>query len=125
MGCGIFWQQINTLERSMKDLRRLGVSEGTDAFNALYKLRGELLRKVGFKLPREVVQIARIAGLSPGVITAWLDIESGWMAEARVSPGAPPVYRSIDVETAARIIKGDIDHELEDRLMAPDPYLGE
>lgn len=125
MGCGIYWQQINTIEKAMKGLRVSGIPEISDAYQSLNQLRGQLLTKVGLKFPRTVSQIARFAGLSPGEIRVWFDIESGWMAEARAKPGAPPVYHALSAETAAQILKGELTKELELQLMAPDEYLGE
>ncbi len=124
MGCGVYWQQIREVERALGSLRRLGIMEGSPAFGELMRIRGKLLRNVGVKFPRSVSQIAKIIGLSPGIITLWHDVESGWMTEGRIKPGAPPVYRAASDEVAVRIINGDIDHELEDVLMTPDPFIG-
>lgn len=123
--CGIFYQQLKEIDRALGTMRRLGVSELSDAYGVLYKARGELLAKIGFKFPRSVLQLVKLAGLSPGSITLWEDIESGWLAEARAGPGAPPVYRRVDDETAAAILKGELTKELEERLMKPDDYIGE
>lgn len=125
MGCGVYWQQINTIERGLRDLRRLGIGEGTDAFRGLTRLRGELLARVGFKFPRIPLPVLRLPGLSPGEISVKFDPEFGWFSMARERPGAAPVYKRIDAETAALILKGELTKELEERLMATETYVGE
>jgi len=126
MGCGVFWQQVHTIDRSLDKLRlHVDIPGISDAFQELYSLRGELMAKIGFKFPREVRLILRIVGLSPGTINLWFDIESGWMSEARARPRALPVYKSISVEVAMTLLRGELTKELEAELMAPDPYIGE
>jgi len=125
MGCGVFWQQIREVERAMGTMRRFGIPELSPAYQQLFTARGKLLGQVGFKYPRTILQLIKIAGLSPGTITLWEDIESGWLAEAREKPGAPPVYHYITDEKAVAILNKDISLELHDYLMTPDPYLGE
>ena len=83
------------------------------------------MTRVGFKYPRTISQIARLIGLSPGTITLWHDVESGWMSEAREKPGAPPVYKAVTDEVAMALLKGELTKELEQVLMAPDDYYGE
>lgn len=126
MGCGVYYQQLREVERALSALRPHielpGVSAAT---RELYGLRGKLLVQVGFKFPRSTLALAKLAGLSPGRITLWHDIESGWMTEARVKPGAPPVYKRATDEVAVAILKGELTHELEAELMTPDDYLGE
>ena len=125
MGCGVYWSQIRELERAMGTMSRFGISELSPAFQQLFSLRGKLMAQVGFKFPRSVSLIAKLVGLSPGVISLWHDIESGWMAEARERPGAPPVYRAVSDEVAMAILKGELTHELEAELMTPVEYYGE
>jgi len=125
MACGVFWQQVGELDRALRSLRIHGLGPGTHAFDDLWKIRGRIFGQIGFKFPREVNLILRLARLSPGSILLWHDVESGWMTEARVSPGAPAVYRSVTDDVAAALRKGELTHELEARLMEPDYYYGE
>ncbi len=106
-------------------MRKYNILETSDAYQRLFSIRGKLLAQVGFKFPRTVVQLAKLAGLSPGTITLWHDIESGWMSEARGKPGAPPVYRAVNDDVAMTILKGELTKELETTLMTPDEYIGE
>jgi len=125
MGCGVFWSQVQELDRAMSSLRRLGIPDTSDPFKALYSLRGQLMAQVGIKFPRTVTQLIKLIGFSPGSISLWHDVESGWMSEARARPGAPPVYKSVSDEVAVAILKHEITPELEKVLLTPDPYLGE
>ena len=126
MGCGVYWQQVREVERALGALRpHLAIPGVGEALGTLTSLRGELLAKVGFKFPRTISQILKLAGLSPGTVTLWHDIESGWMTEARVKPGAPPVYHYVNDDVALAILKGELTHELEAELMTPDDYIGE
>ena len=125
MGCGVYYQQIQEVERALGTLRKYGISQLSPEFQLLTSVRGKLMAQVGLKFPRSIIQILKLAGLSPGSITLWEDIESGWLAEGRVKPGAPPVYHYITDEQAVAILNRDISPELHDFLMTPDPYLGE
>jgi len=125
MTCGVFWQQIKELERALGALQHLGIETSNPAYQLLFGMRGKMMKQIGFKFPRSISSIARVLALSPGNITLWHDVESGWMSEARAKPGAPPVYKSVSDETAVAIIKGEITHELEEQLMTPDEYIGE
>ena len=106
-------------------MRKFRIPEISPAYQQLYSLRGKLLKQVGFKYPRIVTSLLRLVALSPGRITLWHDVESGWMSEARVRPGAPPVYRAVSDEVAMALLKEELTHELEQVLMTPDPYIGE
>lgn len=125
MGCGVYWQQIREIERALGSMRKFGISEVSEAYQKLFSIRGKLMTQVGLKFPRSVSQLVRLVGLSPGSISLWHDIESGWMSEARERPGAPPVYHRVSDEVAMAILKGELTHELELELMKPDEYLGE
>jgi hypothetical protein len=126
MGCGVYWQQVHEVERALSALRpHLEIPGVSDAMRELYSIRGELLKRVGFKFPRTISLILKLAGLSPGTITLWHDIESGWMTEARARPGAPPVYKYVSDEVAITILKKEVTKELEAELLTPDEYLGE
>jgi len=120
MTCGIKWRQIDQLDKALGALRGSGLGPGTTAFDTLWELRGKLFGQVGLKFPRSLSQLIKILGLSPGSITLWHDIESGWMSEARARPGAPPVYKSVSDEVAVAILKKEVTPELEAILLTPD-----
>lgn len=119
MGCGILYRQLNSIDNALMDLALRGILPSNPAYQAIYKLRGETLGRLGAKFPRTILQLVKIVGLSPGELRAWFDVEGGWMVEARARPGALPVYHYVDADTAARVIKGDIDHEVEERMLTP------
>ena len=125
MGCGVYWSQIKELDRALSTMRRFGIPEVSEAYQELYSMRGKLMAQVGIKFPRTVVQLIKLVGLSPGAITLWHDVESGWMSEARARPGAPPVYKAASDEVAMAILKREVTKELKKDLLTPDPYLGE
>jgi hypothetical protein len=126
VGCGVYWQQIREVERAINKLKpHIDIPGVSDAMSELSSIRGRLLRTVGLKFPRTISQILKLAGLSPGTVTLWHDVESGWMTEARERPGAPPVYHYVKDEVAITILSGKLTHELEAILMKPDDYLGE
>ena len=125
MGCGVFWQQIQRLDKSLGSMRVSGILTTAGPYQELYALRGKLMAQIGFKFPREITQLMRLIGLSPGTITLWHDIESGFMSEARARPGAPPVYKRVSDEVAMAILKKEVTKELEAELLTPDEYLGE
>jgi len=119
MGCGVYYQQIRELERALGTMRKFGIDELSLPYQQLFSARGKLMAQVGVKFPRSVSQLAKLIGLSPGVISLWHDVESGFMSEARVRPGAPPVYRSVDDVVAMAILKRELTPEQEKVLMAP------
>jgi len=126
MGCGVYWKQVREVERAINALRlHIDIPGVSDATRELYSIRGRLLATVGLKFPRTISLILELAGLSPGTITLWHDIESGWMTEARERPGAPPVYHYVKDDVAMAILSRKLTHELESELMKPDEYLGE
>lgn len=126
MGCGVFWHQISTIDSSLYKLRpHVDIPGVSEAYAELYSLRGALMARVGIKFPRTITQILKLAGLSPGTLTLWHDVESGWMTEARARPGAPPVYKAASDEVVLTILKREVTHELEEELLTPDEYLGE
>ena len=126
MGCGVYWQQVREVERALGALRpHIDIPGVSDAYNALYGVRGKLLAQVGLKFPRTISAILKLLGLSPGAITLWHDVESGWLVEARAKPGASPVYHYVKDDVAVAILSGKLTHELETTLMTPDEYIGE
>jgi len=119
------YRELHEIDRALGVMRRYGISEVSPAYKQLYSVRGKLLAQIGFKVPRPITILAKLVGLSPGIINVWHDAESGWFSEARAKPGAPPVYRSVTDEVAMMILKGELTKELEKELMTPDPYIGE
>lgn len=125
MGCGVYWQQVHEVERALSVMERYGVSPTDPGYLSVQKQRASLVAQIGQKFPRTFFQVAKSFGMSPGVITLWEDVESGWLAEARVRPGAPPVYHYVEDEVAMAILKREVTPEMREYLFAPDPYIGE
>ena len=119
------YNQIHELDRALGTMRKFGIPEAADAYQQLFRLRGKLMAQIGFKLPRPLSLLAKLVGLSPGILKVWHDAEAGWMAEARERPGAPPIYRAVSDEVAMAILKKEVTPELEKELLTPDDYLGE
>jgi len=119
------YRQLQEVDRAMSALRLRGIPITNPAMSGLSAIRGKLLAQIGIKYPRVISLLAKIIALSPGSIKLWHDVESGWMTEARRKPGAPPVYRSVDDDVAAMLVRGEMTHELEESLMTPDEYIGE
>lgn len=119
------YRQLDEIDQALETMRKYGIPEVSEAYQKLYGMRYKLMPQVGIKFPRIVVQLIKLIGLSPGVITLWHDIEEGWMSEARASPGAPPVYKRASDEVAMAILKHEVTPELQKDLLTPDPYLGE
>lgn len=117
MGCGPYYQQVNTIDQALRTLRGVGLGPGDNAFNILRAERSKLLRQIGIKFPRSINQLVRLAGFSPGVIALWHDNENGFMVEARTDPGAPPVYHLVQGDIAMKVLSHDISPELEEFLM--------
>lgn len=120
MGCGVYWQQIGELEKALGTMTRFGIEETDPAYQALFAKRGALLAAVGKKFPRSAIQLRLLPGFSPGVIRLWHDVESGFFTDARVRPGAPPVYRAIPDNIAMAILKRELTHEEFEALLIPD-----
>lgn len=113
------------MESILSAMRREGIPEISTPFRAIQGALSGITTQWGFKIPRPVNALMKLYGLSPGTITLFHDAESGFFTEARVKPGAPPVYHHVTDEVAMTILKGELTHELEEILMAPDEYLGE
>ena len=118
-------RQLGNIDDALGRLRLKGIGPGVPGFDSIYKIRSEVLSKIGYKVPRDMLNIIKLVGLSPGTVTVWFDTETGWFSEARERPGAPPVYHAIDADTAVALVSGELTKELEERLMAPVDYLGE
>lgn len=119
MGCGVYWQQVHEIEHALGTMERFGIDPASEAYRKLSAERGKLMKQIGFKFPRVVNPMAVLTGMSPGIIKLWHDVESGFMSEARVRPGAPPIYRSVDDEVAMAILKRELTPEQEKVLMTP------
>ena len=119
------WAEVNKLTSQLNLMQRWGVLPSDPGYLNLMTARGAAMGKLGLVKPRLTPLILRLVGLSPGDLKLWADAEIGWKVEARSEPGAPPVYHLVSDEVAEKLIKGELTHELEDELMAPDPYIGE
>jgi len=120
MPCGVFWQQVNTLDRALSDMRSFGFSVDFEPLRILSSARTQLMRQIGVKLPRIVQLLIKFVGMSPGVVSLWHDNENGFMSEARITPGSPPIYKIVSAPIAMKILSHDISPELEAFLMTPD-----
>ena len=125
MACGVYWQQVRTAESALRDLERLGLGPGTEAYDSVLGKRGELLAQIGRKFPRIDYSLGMWMEFSPERMRVWFDPEYGFNVEVRDTPKGIPRYRLVAAEDAAAIIKGEISPELKERLLAPDNYLGE
>ena len=125
MACGIAYRQLDIINTAMRDLRRLGIPLENPAMRELYKLRGEVMGKLGLKIPRVSSILRTVSGLSPGIVRVWFDSETGFMAEGRPYPEAPPVYHAISVEEAALLVAEEPPSELLHRMFLPTEYIGE
>ncbi len=125
MGCGVYWQQVNEVERALRTMTRAGLGPGSLGFGQLNAIRSKLLKQIGFKFPRSITLIAKLVGLSPGRLTLWHDAEMGWMVEGRATPGAPPAYHYIDDDAAVSVMQRTFTHDDEEIWFVPDDYAGE
>lgn len=119
------WRQVHELDTALATMRRYGIPETAEAYQTLYRQRGTLIAKIGYKFPTATNLIGSVAGLSPGVIKVWYHNESGWMSEARAKPGAPPVYKRVSDVIAMAILKKELTLEQEKELLTPVEYYGE
>ncbi|MBA7592642.1 hypothetical protein ES708_34834 [subsurface metagenome] len=119
------YAELNKLTQQLSMMKRWGVSELDPGFQKLLGAGRAAMAKVGLRVPRTTTLVKLLIGLSPGEIKLWADAELGWMTEARARPGAPPVYKYVSDDVAEKIVKREITPELEEQLLAPDPYLGE
>jgi hypothetical protein len=127
MPCNIFsqYKALNEVNRTLRVLTKVGFGPLSEPFEAVNKLRGELLGSLGLKIPKPIGLLKLLAGLSPGSVKLFYDTDSGWFTDARETPGAPPVYHHVADDVAMTLLKGELTHELEAELMKPDEYLGE
>lgn len=117
--------EVARFEKELEQLKQWGMPETAGGFQRLGAAIDTAIRKVGQLLPRLTVPIKKLFGFSPGELLLWADAELGWKVEARVSPGAAPVYRQVSDEIAEKIIKESLTHEEFAELISPDPYIGE
>ena len=118
------WAQLEEIDRGLSVLRQAGLGIGTAPFDILYKARGEMLRYLSVKLPKPVVLLSKLLGLSPGVINVWFDSEGGFFTQARSDPRLPWATHYVGDNIAITLLKGELTHELEDFLMTPDDFEG-
>ena len=119
------YTQLTNVNGALRALGVAGLSPLSAPYRELYKLRGELMGKLLGLFPRMSSLLKIIVGLSPGELRVWFDNETGWMAEARETPGAPPVYRQITEEQAIILLKPNPPADMVHGLFKPDDYLGE
>lgn len=125
MGCGIYYFQVKQIDRAMETMSTYGIEETDPAYQKLWAERGKLMTQIGQKFPRVNYALGMWREFSPERIRLHFDIENGWFSEARVRPGAPPIYKLVSDEEAMAILKDEIAPELKERLLMPDEYLGE
>jgi len=102
-----------------------GIPTTSTPYQKVYTELGRLKADIGYKVPRSVIAVAELYGLSPGTLRLWQDAEIGWKVEARARPSAPPIYKNVSDDLAMTIIKGELTHEAFMELLVPDPYIGE
>ena len=119
------FQALNEVNRTLRVLTKVGFGPMTEPFEAVNKLRSELLGSMGLLKPKPTSLIKLLAGLSPGSVKLFYDGDYGWVTDARTKPGAPPVYHHVSDDIAVALLKGELTKELEALLMKPDEYLGE
>lgn len=118
-------RSLERIDKTLSAMLREGIPRTSRPYVKLFDVRGMVQANLGFKIPRNFYSLLTLYGFSPGTIQLWHDDEMGFMTEARVKPGAPPVYTYISDEVAMTILKGELTKELETRLMTPDDYIGE
>jgi len=119
------WYQVHEIDRALATIDKFGIDPSSEAYQTLFRTRGAVLAQVGTKHPKSYAWLTFLAGESPGTIRLGHDSEYGWFSEARVRPGAPPIYHRLSDEEAMAILRAEISPELHDRLFTIDPYIGE
>lgn len=125
MGCGVYWQQVHEVEGALATMDKFGIDPSSEAYVSLTRTRGKLLATIGQKFPRSYDWLRFLTGESPGTIRLGHDVETGFFTEARVKPGALPIYHHVTHEEAMAVLKSEIPPELHDRLFTPEVYYGE
>ena len=119
------YRALNELDRTLRVLTRAGFGPLTEPYAAVFKMKGDLMGKLGLRIPKATGLLRALVALSPGSLRLYHDSECGFMTEAREKPGGPPVYHHVTDDVAITILRGEMTHELEAELMKPDEYLGE
>lgn len=119
------YRALNEISRTLRVLNRAGFGFGTEPYQAVWRMRGELMGKLGLRTYKAVNILKLLTALSPGSIKLYLDSETGWFTEARKEPGARPVFRKVSDQVAISLLRDELTHELEEVLMTPDDYIGE
>ena len=127
MPCNVISQRyaLQKVRDTLKVLQGAGFGPLSEPYQAVSKLRNELMSGLGLKIPKPMGLLKLLAGLSPGTVKLFYDTDSGWFTDARVKPGSPPIYHHVTDDVAMTVLKGEMTHELEAELMKPDEYLGE
>ncbi len=125
MGCGVYWQQVHTFEKGIRDIRTGILPWSAEYLGILQSKRAELMGRIGLKLPRILTPLMPFLFLSPEKFQVNLDPEIGYVVVARASPKTPPVYHTVSALEAGAVMRGEITPELKERLLAPVEYYGE
>lgn len=118
-------EQIKEIKRAQRVIRLANPLHSVSPLNILGQVNNRLALTMGFGKPKPITLLLKLIGLSPGSVTLWHDSESGWLAEGRVVPGSPPVYRYVGDDIAMAILNEALTPEQKAFLWTPDPYLGE
>lgn len=119
------YRALNEITRTLRVLNRAGFGPLSDAYQAVYKMRGDLMSQLGLRVFKSSTLLSYLGALSPGYIKLFVDSETGFFTEARKAPGTRPVFRHASDEVALTLLRGQLTHQLEEDLMTPDDYIGE
>jgi len=117
--------EVARLQKEWEQLRAWGMPPTEGGFQRLGRAIDTAISKVGRLLPRLTIFIRSMTGFAPGELTLWADAEMGWLVEARIKPGAPPVYKYVGDDLAEKVVRKTLTHVEFIVLTIPDPYLGE
>jgi len=120
MGCGPYWKQVHTIEKALSDMDQGILPYSAEYHGILEGKRGALMATIGYKFPREGLDLMPTTFLSPESFKAILDSEIGYVVMARRSPKALPVYHTVSAEEAGAVMRSEISPELKERLLTPD-----
>jgi hypothetical protein len=122
-----YYTQLSEINQALSHILKAGLGPLSEPYQALYKLRGEVMGRLGLKAisPRNVLKIASLIGFSPGEVRVFFDSEVGWIAEGRKEPEGQPVLRHITPDQAINLMSSSPDPNLVHQLMELDPYVGE
>ena len=125
MGCGVYWQQVKTIDKAMSDMEKGILPWSPEYYNQLWQKRGELFTDVGRKFPRVSMDLMPTVWVSPESFRVMLDPEVGYVVVARKSEKAPPIYHTVTAEEAGAVMRNEITAELKQRLLTLEEYYGE